>query len=68
MVFYSWNYSRQSYALLFCLTVFSLAPLAVVDAPLYSFLEGGDCFIFLLNGLYFMVSEQGTSSTSHLAR
>jgi hypothetical protein len=55
------------YALLFCLMVFSLAPLAVVEAPLSLFLEGGDCFIFLLNGLFFMVSEQGTSSSSHLA-
>jgi hypothetical protein len=38
-----------------------------VEAPLSLFLEGGDCFIFLLNGLCFMVSEQGTSSSSHLA-
>jgi hypothetical protein len=55
------------YALLFCLTVFSLAPLAVVEAPLSLFLEGKDCFIFLLNGLCFMASEQGTSSSNHLA-
>jgi hypothetical protein len=66
MVFYSWNYSRLCPAVLFD-GLFSRAPLAVVEAPLYLFLEGGDCFIFLLNGLCFMVSEQGTSSSSHLA-
>jgi hypothetical protein len=45
------------YPLLFCLTVFSLAPLAVVEAPLSLFVEGGDCFIFLLNGLWSVNKE-----------